>query len=120
VSEPFDEVTYTLSRLQAEIEDLAVGGLRAAGPGRLPALEATREDLARVGALHLAERLSDLTSAIRADDREAAAALMRTQASLRVFERLLTLETTAERLARLAGAANGAGGEPADAEDEDA
>lgn len=103
MSETLDEITYTLGRLQAEIEDLAVSGLRAAGSERLTALEATREDLARVGALHLAGRLSDLTGAIRADDRSAAAALMRTQASLRVFERLLTLETTAARLERLAG-----------------
>ena len=112
MSDTQDEITYTLGRLQAEIEDLAVGGLRAAGPERLPALEATREDLARVGALHLAGRLSDLTSAIRADDRSAAAALMRTQASLRVFERLLTLETTAARLERLAGGPRGDAAEP--------
>ena len=41
------EITYTLGRLQAELEDLAVGGLRAAGPDRLPALRAVQEDLAR-------------------------------------------------------------------------
>jgi hypothetical protein len=105
VSETLDEITYTLGRLQAEIEDLAVGGLRAVGPERLAALLATRDDLGRVGALHLAGRLSELTDRIRADDRGAAAALMRTQASLRVFERLLTLETTAARLERLAGSA---------------
>jgi DNA-binding GntR family transcriptional regulator len=99
VSDTLDEVTYTLGRLQSEIEDLAVGGLRAAGPDRLSVLEATREDLTRVGALHLAGRLEALTKAIRAGDREAAAALMRTQASLRVFERLLTLETTGATLA---------------------
>lgn len=115
MSETLDEITYTLGRLQAEIEDLAVGGLRAAGPERVSALEATREDLARVGALHLAGRLQDLTSAIRSDDRAAAAALMRTQASLRVFERLLTLDTTAARLELLADAEGSADG--AEAED---
>jgi hypothetical protein len=103
VSETLDEITDTLTRLQAEIEDLAVGGLRAAGPERLGVLEASREDLGRVGALHLAGRLEALTTAIRRDDREAAPALMRAQASLRVFERLLTLENAGAWLERLAG-----------------
>jgi len=99
VSDTLDEITYTLGRLQSEIEDLAVGGLRAAGPDRLSVLEATREELSRIGALHLAGRLAALTGSIRNGDREAAAALMRTQASLRVFERLLTLETAGAALA---------------------
>jgi hypothetical protein len=104
VSDTLDEITFTLSRLQAEIEDLAVGGLRAAGPDRLGWLEATREDLGCVGALHLASRLEALTTAIRANDRSAADALMRTQASLRIFERLLTLETAGAWLMTLTGA----------------
>lgn len=103
MSETLDEITDTLTRLQAEIEDLAVGGLRAAGPERLGMLEATREDLHRVGALHLAGRLEALAAAIRDDDRGAAPALMRTHASLRVFERLLSLETAAAGLEALAG-----------------
>jgi hypothetical protein len=40
--------------------------------------------------------------AIRANDRAAARALLRAQASLRVFERVLTLEVAAEALAALA------------------
>ena len=95
------EITYTLGRLQAELEDLAVGGLRAAGLDRLPVLRAVQEDLARVGASHLAGRLQVLVDALRAGEREAAAALVLTQASLRVFERVLTLETTAARLQSL-------------------
>lgn len=109
MSDTLDEITYTLGRLQTEIEDLAVGGLRAAGPERVGVLEATREDLARVGGLHLAGRLEALTQAIRADDRGSAAALMRTQASLRVFERLLTLETVGACLEALTGEAEEAG-----------
>ena len=45
--------------------------------------------------------------ALRADQREAAAALVLTQASLRVFERVLTLETTAARLQSLVPAEDG-------------
>jgi hypothetical protein len=116
------EITYTLGRLQAELEDLAVGGLRAAGPDRLPVLRAVQEDLARAGASHLAGRLQVLVDALRADQREAAAALVLTQASLRVFERVLTLETTAARLQSLVPAqpASGDASEDSDeAEDGD-
>jgi hypothetical protein len=114
------EITYTLGRLQAELEDLAVGGLRAAGPDRLPVLRAVQEDLARAGASHLAGRLQVLVDALRADQREAAAALVLTQASLRVFERVLTLETTAARLQSLVPAepASGAVAEDGDVDED--
>jgi hypothetical protein len=107
VSDTLDEIVYTLGRVQSELEDLALGGLRAAGADHVGTLEAMREDLERMGALHLAGRLETLSQAIRADDRGAAAAMMRTQASLRVFERVLTLETVAARLQVLAPAPAG-------------
>ncbi len=99
------EIAYTLGRLQAEIEDLAVGGLRAAGPERLQVLDAMRAEFDQVGATHLVARLDGLRAAIRDGDRGAAAELMRTQASLRVFERLLTLEFAAARMRALVEAA---------------
>ena len=102
------EIVYTLGRLQAELEDLAVGGLRAAGPERLPALKALRDDLGRAGAAAIATRLDALVEAIRDDRREAGAALMRAQAGVRLFERLLTLEVAAARLAALAEAGRAA------------
>jgi hypothetical protein len=112
VNDSLDEITSTLARLQYEIEDLAVGGLRAVGPERVRVLGATRDDLARVGAHHLATRLEALIRAIELDDREAAAALMRTQASLRVFERLLTLEATVATLEAQTPAAGEEGSGP--------
>ncbi len=105
MSDGIDEIVYTLGRLQAELEDLAVGGLRAAGKERLPALEALREDLEKTGASVMSARLEALVAAIRDDRREAGAALMRAQAALRLFERLLTLDVVAARLAILAGEA---------------
>ncbi len=105
------EITYALGRLQAELEDLAVGGLRVSGPERLPVLRAVQEDLAQVGASHLASRLGALVEAVSGDRREAAAALARTQASLRVFERVLTLEVAAGQLRTLAGAIEGPDGD---------
>jgi len=93
---------YTLGRLQSELEDLAVGGLRAAGPERLPVLKTLRDDLGRAGASAIATRLDTLVEAIRDDRRDAGAALMRAQAGVRLFERLLTLDVAAARLAVLA------------------
>ena len=95
------EIAHTLARLQAELEDLAVGGLRAAGPDRLRVLESMQQELAQAGATNLAQRLSGLAGTIRDGSREAAGALMRTQANLRMLERLLTLDTAAGQLRAL-------------------
>ncbi len=89
------EIVQTIERLQNAFEDLAVRGLRAAAPGQLTALEAMQSELERMGAGHLAGRIGTLVSAVRNDDRGAAASLLRAQASLRVFERVLTLEVAA-------------------------
>lgn len=93
-----EEIAYALARLQAEFEDLAVGGLRAAGPERVGALKALSEEFGGLGAAHLAVRLRVLADEIQADRRESASALMRAQASVRVFERLVTVEHCAAQL----------------------
>jgi hypothetical protein len=104
-----DEIVQTVERLQGVLEDLASRGLRSAGGEQLGALEMLREEFERIGAGHLANRVAVLSSAIRAGDRNAAAALLRAQASVRVFERVLTLETAA---AALQGLLEQRGGEP--------
>ena len=86
-----DEVMQTLDRLNSELHDLLVRGLRVCGPEHLRSLQAIRVELQAVGAAHLSALLSRLISDIEADDPKAAAALLETQASLRVFERVLSL-----------------------------
>jgi hypothetical protein len=93
-----DEIVFTLEQLRRELEDLGARGLRAVGPQRLSKLGVIREELERIGAAHVAGQLSTLVKAIENDDRGAAAALLRAQASLRLFERVLTLETAAAQL----------------------
>ena len=110
-----DEIVQTIDRLQGEFEDLAVRGLRAAGTAHLGSLEALREEFTRIGAGHLAGRIEQVIAAIRNDDRQAATALLRAQASLRVFERVLSLEAAAGMLEALVQAADGEASE----EDED-
>jgi hypothetical protein len=77
--------------LNAELQDLVVRGLRVCGPQHLAPLRAMHQELARVGARHVADRLEKLIAAIEADGSHAAAELLGTQAALRVFERVLTL-----------------------------
>jgi hypothetical protein len=96
-----DEIVHTVERLQSALEDLAVRGLRSAGPGDLATLTALREEFERIGADHLAGRIAAVVDAIRTNDRTAAAALMRAQASLRLFDRVLTLEVAGDVLRRL-------------------
>ena len=108
-----DEIVHTVERLQTALEDLAVRGLRSAGPGDLAALTALRQEFERIGADHLAGRIGAVVDAIRNGDRAAAAALMRAQASLRLFDRILTLDVAAAvlRAASEAEAAEGEGEE---------
>jgi hypothetical protein len=96
-----DEIVHTIARLQGEFEDLAVRGLRAAGPAHLASLEVLREEFERIGAGHMSGRIAAVIEAIRNDDRGAAAALLRAQASLRVLDRILTLEAAGTALQAL-------------------
>lgn len=97
-----DEIVHTVERLDREFTDLVTRGLRAVGPQHLTALTALRLEFERIGAMHLAERIGTLITAIKADDRKAAEALLRAQTSLRVFERLLTVQTMRAALAAAA------------------
>jgi hypothetical protein len=96
------EVVQTLERVQHEFENLMVRGLRSVGPQQLAALTRIREELARIGADHLAGRMNTFLEAVQNDTPGAAAALLRAQVSLRLFERVLTLEVVVERLRELA------------------
>ncbi|MBV9124107.1 MAG: hypothetical protein JO112_12175 [Planctomycetes bacterium] len=95
------EIVHTIEHLQGAFEELMVRGLRSSGPQHLTTLAHLREEFERIGADHLAGRIAAVIDAIRNDDRGAAAALLRAQTSLRVFERILTLETAADLLSQL-------------------
>lgn len=94
-----DEITHTIERLRGELEALAVRGIRAAGPDDVALLKAAGEEFERIGAAHMAERIGDVVQGIEQNDRAAAAALLRAQTSLRLFDRVLTLEVAEAALA---------------------
>lgn len=87
-----DEIAHTIERLRSQLEALAVRGIRAAGPGDVALLRAAGEEFERVGAEHMTERIGDVVRTLEQGDCPAAAALLRAQTSLRLFERVLTLE----------------------------
>lgn len=105
------EIADTLEALKRELEALVVRGVGAAVGSELARLEATRDELAGLGASHLAERLTRLVDAARGRSPDAAGALLRTWTSLRVFERVLTLDTVAPLL-DADGTASDAGDRP--------
>jgi hypothetical protein len=96
--EEIAQLRDALDRLHAALEDLVVRGLRAAGPQDLAKLKALRDEFRSAGAGHIAGRLNTALEAVQADDRTAAAALLRAMTATRLFDRMLTLEVAANLL----------------------
>lgn len=96
MSSPIQEIAetvQTIEHVQSTFEDLIVRGLRAVGPEQISRLKNLEEEFNRIGAAHMAGRLEAIIQALTAGDRKAAAALLIAQSTLRVFDRVLTLET---------------------------
>jgi hypothetical protein len=104
-----EEVVQTIQRLQSTFEDLSVRGLRTVGGEQLKMLSSLHEELNRIGAAHIAGCLEAVIAGIKNDDRSSARALMKAQASLRVFERILTLETVESKMSQVFGHADSGG-----------
>jgi hypothetical protein len=102
------ETLATLDQLQQVTENLLVRGLRSVGSQELKTLTAMEAELGRIGAAHLAGRIGELRHCLQDDPPAAARVLMSTQASLRVFERVLTLEWAGAALTDLTASAEGA------------
>jgi hypothetical protein len=103
------ETLATLEQIQQITENLLVRGLGSAGSQELKTLSALETELSRIGAGHLAGRIGELRRRLQDDPPTAVLILLGTQASLRVFERVLTLEWAAAALAGLD--TSGGGGE---------
>ena len=95
------EIVQTIAHVQSAFDDLTVRGLRSVSPEQLTTLSALREEFERIGAGHLAGRIAAVVETLRGGEAKSAAALMRAQASLRVFERVLTLQVAAQALSTL-------------------
>lgn len=94
-----DEIVYIIEQIQTLFQELVIGGLRTASQERLNTIASLQEEFERIGAVHIAEQLSELHQALISDSPEAAAILMRTQARVRLLERILTIEIARTTLA---------------------
>jgi hypothetical protein len=93
------EVCATLDALESELDDLVVRGLSSCNNDDVRALIVCAADLNGAGASHVAGRIDDVVNRQRAADKGAARALLQLMTSLRVFERVLTLEAVADLFA---------------------
>lgn len=104
---PHADALLLVERLNELLDALAVRGLRAAGSDERARLASHRDALIEIGAEHLAEALAQLLGELEAGRREAARTLLRARASVRVFERLLSLRVVCAELAgQLPGSAD--------------
>ena len=94
----WQEIVGIIERVQGDLADLAIRGLRVVGPQHLASLENVCEEFSRINASFLANKIGELVAAIRNDDPIAACQLMRTQTTLRLFERFVTQEAVCESL----------------------
>src|SRR5262245_20018439 len=95
------EIQQLVQHMQGVLEDLVTRGLRSAGSGERRALATLGDELGRIGAGHLAERVEALRNALETDAVDGPSRLFQTQASLRLFERVLTLEVAHGALLQL-------------------
>jgi len=112
LSPEMGEVLDVLARIRGILEDVAVRGLAASTSRELEQLEAEAATLERSGAAHLADSLRKLAAGLRATTPASGAELLKAATSLRLFDRLLTLETVGEQLSTLGA------GEPDDESDD--
>lgn len=98
MDDTFQEVSFTVEQVQQLFRDLTVGGLLTAGADKINMLKTLAGEFSRIGASHISEHLQKLLKAIEANSRESAVLLMRAQASIRLFDRLLTLEYASMQL----------------------
>ena len=94
------EILQTLEHMRATLDDLCIRGLRSAGNEQINTLATLEQEFERIGAAHVASRLGTVIRAVRSGDHDGPRHVMRAQASVRLFERILTLSAAQEALGR--------------------
>lgn len=92
------EAMQTIEQVKQLFRDLTVGGLLTAEADKINTLRTLTKEFTRIDAHHIAEKLQALLRAIEYNDKQSASLLMRAQASVQLFERLLTLEYAQQTL----------------------
>lgn len=107
-----DEVARTVETIRGRLEELVVRGVTSAGPDEAATLGALRDELTRLDAPHLASRLGELADALTQGGRGGGVRrLLLANTTLRVFERVMTLDVV-DGLLGAAAASDPDEGEP--------
>jgi len=91
-----EEVGQQADTLRTELEQLYVRGLASSSAADWKKLASLAEQWERIGAGHIASRLTAALRAAEAGTKDAPRALLSAHTSLHVFERVLSLEAAAE------------------------
>ncbi len=94
------EISDTLKQVRQLFCDLTVVGLLTAGEDKIHTLKALYDEFSRIGASHIAGHLQQLLRAIENNHHQSAVLLMRAQASMQLFNRILSLQYATDCLQR--------------------
>ncbi|MCY1072961.1 hypothetical protein [Archangium lansingense] len=108
-----EEVGQEADTLRTELEQLYVRGLASSSAADWKKLASLAEQWERIGAGHIASRLTAALRAAEAGTKDAPRALLSAHTSLHVFERVLSLEAAAEAWAEYVAAQSEEGEEGA-------
>lgn len=92
------ELSRVLARLQQEVEAIGTRGLRAVSNEQLAWLRHTSESIGAMGAEFMSSRIRSFLEAQQAGRDDSARCFLELLTTLRVFERVLTLEVIQEQL----------------------
>ena len=97
-AEEKDEIVYLTQRLGRLLDDLMVRGLGSLGAEDKKRLASARDELCSLGADHLASRLDALHTSVTTGS-SSGRALQGAYTSLRLFERVMSLDVAVDLLA---------------------
>ena len=86
-----------VQNITREVESIGARGIRTISPEQLRWLKSTKNQLAEMGAQFLADSIEGLIDAIESDQKPAAK-LYQLLTTTKVFERILTLKESREKL----------------------
>lgn len=105
-----DGLISIVTQLQVEVETLGIRGVSAASSEQLNWFRHTRNRVSEMGAEFLSQKMTPLIDCMEGGGTDGATRLLDLLTTIRVFDRVLTLQTAEERLQAMA-AFDAAGGD---------
>ena len=97
-----DALIALIQQLQDEVETLGVRGVNVASAEQTNWFRHTRDRVAEMGAEHLAQKMSPLIDSMEGQGNAGSARLLHLLTTIRVFDRVLTLQIAENSLSHVA------------------